>query len=110
MPQPARESARMMPANAVTLRVMINSVSRSANYTAPQAESRALRLTVPAAMAGLRPDQALAKLLPAEARSRLAERTEKGKGRVPGKLDAAKNKLKSGEPLEVGLAPRPQTR
>ncbi len=96
----------MMPANAVTLRVMINSVSRSANYTAPQAESRALRLTVPAAMAGLRLDQALAKLLPEESRSRLAKLIEEGKVRVDGKQIAAKIKLKSGERVEVVLAPR----
>src|SRR5260221_2608458 len=76
MPQPARESARMMPANAVTLRVMIISVSRSANYTAPQAESRALRLTVPAAMAGLCLGQALAKLLPEESANRATELNE----------------------------------
>src|SRR5258708_13467503 len=105
MPQPPSESARMRPANAVTLRVMINSVSRSANYTAPQPDGRALRLTIPAAMAGLRLDQALAKLLPQESRSRLAKLIEGGKERVDGGQTAPNLKLKSAQPIQVHLSP-----
>src|SRR5260370_22801104 len=72
-PHPASAAARRRAANAVTLRFMVNPVSRSANYTAPQVPSRELRITIPTELAGLRLDQALAKLLPEESRSRLAK-------------------------------------
>jgi 23S rRNA pseudouridine1911/1915/1917 synthase len=85
---------------------MISSVSRSANYTVPALESGALRITIPTAMAGLRLDQALAKLLPQESRSRLAKLIEDGEVRVDGERRAAKLKLKSGEVIELVLAPR----
>jgi 23S rRNA pseudouridine1911/1915/1917 synthase len=85
---------------------MVNPVSRSANYTAPEAPSRELRVTIPTEFAGLRLDQALAKLLPEESRSRLARLIESGHVRVDGEQVAAKRKLKSGESVEVALAPR----
>ena len=85
---------------------MSNPVSRSANYTAPQAVSRELRLTIPAALAGLRLDQALARLLPEESRSRLARLIEEGRVLVDGARAAGKLKLKSGESVEVALVPR----
>jgi 23S rRNA pseudouridine1911/1915/1917 synthase len=85
---------------------MMNPDSRSANYTAPGHASRELRMTVPAALAGLRLDQALAKLLPEESRSRLAKLIEEGHVRVNGAHAAAKLKMKSGEAIEVVLAPR----
>ncbi len=84
----------------------MNPVSRSANYTAPQVPSRELRITIPTELAGLRLDQALAKLLPEESRSRLAKLIEEGHVRVDGAQVAAKRKLKSGESVEVALAPR----
>ena len=58
-------------------------------------------------MAGLRLDQALAKLLPDESRSRLARLIEEGHVRVDGQEAAPRLKLKSGEAVEVALAPRP---
>jgi len=85
---------------------MVNPVSRSANYTAPESPSRELRITIPTELAGLRLDQALARLLPEESRSRLARLIEEGHVLVDGEKVAAKRKLKSGEAVEVALAPR----
>jgi 23S rRNA pseudouridine1911/1915/1917 synthase len=86
---------------------MTNPVSRSANYTAPEVPARALRFTIPLEMAGLRLDQALAKLLPAESRTRLVKLIEAGHVRVDGASATARFKLKSGESVEVELVPRP---
>jgi 23S rRNA pseudouridine1911/1915/1917 synthase len=85
---------------------MVNPVSRSANYTAREVPSRELRITIPTELAGLRLDQALARLLPEESRSRLAKLIEEGHVLVDGAQVAAKRKLKSGESVEVALAPR----
>ncbi len=57
-------------------------------------------------MAGLRLDQALARLLPQESRSRLARLIEEGHVRMDGRAAAASLKVKSGEAIEVALAPR----
>ena len=84
----------------------MNPVSRSANYTALEAPSRELRITIPPELAGLRLDQALARLLPEESRSRLAKLIEAGHVRVDGEEARAKRKLKSGEAVEMALAPR----
>jgi 23S rRNA pseudouridine1911/1915/1917 synthase len=86
---------------------MVNPVSGSANYTVPDPSIRALTLTIPLEMAGLRLDQALARLLPDESRTRLARLVEEGHVRVNGASAAARLKLKSGESVEVALAPRP---
>jgi 23S rRNA pseudouridine1911/1915/1917 synthase len=85
---------------------MVNPVSRSPNYSATEAVPRELKVTIPAALAGLRLDQALAKLLPEESRTRLARLVEEGHVRVDGEQVPAKRKLKSGEVVEVALAPR----
>ena len=58
-------------------------------------------------MAGLRLDQALARLLPEESRSRLARLVAEGHVKVDGAEALPRRKLKSGEVLEVALAPRP---
>jgi 23S rRNA pseudouridine1911/1915/1917 synthase len=86
---------------------MTNPVSRSANYTAPEVPARALRFTIPLELAGLRLDQALAKLLPAESRTRLVKLIEAGHVRVDGAPGTARFKLKSGESVEIELVPRP---
>ena len=65
-----------MPANAATLRSW-QSRSRSANYTVPKPLPE-LQLTIPLELAGLRLDQALARLLPEESRSRLARLIDEG--------------------------------
>ena len=57
-------------------------------------------------MAGLRLDQALAKLIPGESRSRLAKLVEAGHVLVDGGPAAGRLKLKSGEAVEVSLVPR----
>jgi 23S rRNA pseudouridine1911/1915/1917 synthase len=85
---------------------MVNPDSRSANYTVPGEPFRAVKLTIPLDMAGLRLDQALAKLLPGESRSRLARLIDEGHVLVDGAAAAGKRKLKSGEAVEVALAPR----
>jgi 23S rRNA pseudouridine1911/1915/1917 synthase len=86
---------------------MANSGARSANYTAAAPSGRALRLTVPLEMAGLRLDQALARLLPGESRSRLARLIEEGHVKVDGEAAASRRKMKSGEALDVSLVARP---
>jgi len=68
---------------------------------------RAVRLTIPLEMAGLRLDQALARLLPGESRSRLARLIEEGHVRVDGEPAASRRKLKSGESVDVALVARP---
>jgi 23S rRNA pseudouridine1911/1915/1917 synthase len=85
---------------------MVNPVSRSTNYSATEVLSRELKVTIPTGLAGLRLDQALAKLLPQESRTRLARLIEEGHVRVDGAQVPAKRKLKSGEVVEVALAPR----
>ncbi|MGZ5651644.1 MAG: RluA family pseudouridine synthase [Usitatibacter sp.] len=65
-----------------------------------------MRLTIPLGMAGLRLDQALARLLPGESRSRLARLIQEGHVRVDGEAVTGRMKLKSGESVEVALIPR----
>jgi 23S rRNA pseudouridine1911/1915/1917 synthase len=77
------------------------------NYTVQASGSPARKLTIPLEMAGLRLDQALARLLPGESRSRLARLIEEGHVRVDGEPAAVRRKVKSGESVEVWLAPRP---
>ena len=63
-------------------------------------------MTIPPALAGLRLDQALARLLPEESRTRLARLIESGHVRVDGATATPRSKVKSGEAVEVSLAPR----
>ena len=67
-----------------------------------------MKKTVPVDLAGLRLDQALARLVPEESRTRLARLIEEGHVRVDGEPAAnARLKLRSGETVELELAPRP---
>jgi 23S rRNA pseudouridine1911/1915/1917 synthase len=75
---------------------MVGSVSENTNYS----------FTIPLEFAGMRLDQALAKLLPRESRSRLAKLIEAGHVQVDGKSAEGRMKLKSGEAVAVQLAPR----
>jgi 23S rRNA pseudouridine1911/1915/1917 synthase len=77
------------------------------NYTVQAPDSPPRKLTIPLEMAGLRLDQALARLLPDESRSRLARLIEEGHVRVNGAPAAVRRKVLSGESVEVWLAPRP---
>ena len=63
-------------------------------------------MTIPASFAGLRLDQALAKLLPEESRTRLARLIEEGQVRVDGSTATPRSKVRSGEAVDVALAPR----
>ena len=84
-----------------------NPVSTTPNYTAREEPDRAVSLVIPVEMAGLRLDQALARLLPQESRSRLARLIDEGHVRVDGKGAAIRTKVKSGERVDVDLRPRP---
>lgn len=72
-----------------------------------KADSSPRKLTIPLEMAGLRLDQALARLMPDESRSRLARLIDEGHVLVDGAHAAARRKVKSGEAVEVALLPRP---
>jgi len=64
-------------------------------------------LTVPADMAGLRLDQALAKLLPEHSRSRIAGWVKSEQVRVQGGAAKPKQKVWGGERIEIDAAPMP---
>ncbi len=85
---------------------MSNPVSRSEDYSPAGSLGRGLTFTIPLELAGLRLDQALAKLMPGESRTRLAKLIEAGHVRVDGEPAAVRMKVKSGEAVEVTLAPR----
>jgi 23S rRNA pseudouridine1911/1915/1917 synthase len=87
---------------------MANPASRSANYNAAAPAARAVRFTIPVELAGLRLDQALARLLPEESRTRLARLIDEGHVTVDGASAAPRLKLRSGEAVEVALVPRPE--
>ena len=76
----------------------MNPDSGSGNYN--------VRVTVPAELAGLRLDQALARLLPEESRTRLARLIAEGHVRVDGGAATPRLKVRSGESVEVALVPR----
>ena len=65
------------------------------------------KLVIPLELAGQRLDRALARLLPEESRSRLARLIDEGHVSVEGRQAAASLKVRSGEAIEVALAPRP---
>ncbi len=87
---------------------MVDPVAKPANYTSGEALAPKLALSVAPALAGLRLDQALARLLPKESRSRLARLVEEGAVLVDGERARPRHKLRGGERLEVTLLPRPE--
>ena len=75
-----------------------------ANYSRPAPAIPAappLELTVPAALAGLRFDQALARLVPQHSRSRLSHWIDAGKVTLDGSVVAGKRRLAGGERIVV---------
>lgn len=75
-----------------------------ANYSRPAAGvpvAAAQVLTVPDALAGLRFDQALARLVPQHSRSRLQTWIDAGKVTLDGSVVAAKRRVAGGERIEV---------
>src|SRR6185503_4782144 len=76
------------------------------NYNAA---AERVRVIVPANCAGLRLDQALARLFPYYSRSRLARWTREGQIRIDGRVLAPRHKLSGGEAIELVLMPREET-
>jgi 23S rRNA pseudouridine1911/1915/1917 synthase len=87
---------------------MVDPVAQPANYTSGQPASPRLTLRAGAAEAGLRLDQALARLLPRESRTRLAKLVEQGAVLVDGECARPRHKLRGGERIEVTLTARPE--
>ncbi|MDH4285913.1 MAG: S4 domain-containing protein, partial [Gallionella sp.] len=71
------------------------------DYSANPHHGDALEFAVPDDFAGLRLDQALAKLLPEYSRSRLQEWIEQQQVKVDGAFATTKQKVWGGENLEV---------
>jgi 23S rRNA pseudouridine1911/1915/1917 synthase len=78
------------------------------NYSATAALGR-LRITVPAGCAGLRLDQALARLFPGYSRNRLARWVRDGQVRIDGRVLAPRHKVDGGEAIELDPGPRNDT-
>ncbi len=83
-------------------------MAEPADYTFGGAPIPKLALVVEPSLAGLRLDQALARLLPEESRSRLARLVEEGAVLVDGERVRPRHRLRGGEKLEVALRPRPE--
>ncbi len=83
-------------------------MAQPANYTSRPETTPKLVLEVEPKLAGLRLDQALARLLPKESRSRLARLVAQGAVLVEGERAKPRHKLRGGERLEVTLLPRPE--
>jgi 23S rRNA pseudouridine1911/1915/1917 synthase len=79
--------------------------SEDANYNAP---GGLLTLTVPAACAGLRADQALARLLPDHSRSRLQAWMRRGRITRDGESLAPRDKVWAGDRVQVDQEPDPE--
>ena len=71
------------------------------NYTAAATAGDCIRLALPADCAGLRLDQALARLFPAHSRTRLARWVRDGRIRVDGRVRAPRHKVGGGEWIEL---------
>jgi 23S rRNA pseudouridine1911/1915/1917 synthase len=81
----------------------------AANYNPAVTASLASReLTIPVELAGLRLDQALARLLPEHSRSRIRTWIDAGQVTVAGEAAAAKQKLFGGERVLVAPLPDPR--
>jgi 23S rRNA pseudouridine1911/1915/1917 synthase len=84
--------------------VQKNALHYSGNISSKPASARSaepVALRVPAAMAGLRLDQALARMLPDYSRSRLQDWVRRGRVTVDGAAAAPKSRVWGGEYIEV---------
>jgi 23S rRNA pseudouridine1911/1915/1917 synthase len=79
----------------------------SENYTENTPAPAGLRIVAPAACAGLRLDQALARLLPEYSRARLTAWVREGRVTVDGEIRAPRDKLHGGERIAVQPALTP---
>jgi 23S rRNA pseudouridine1911/1915/1917 synthase len=75
---------------------MVDPVAEPADYTFGGAPIPKLALEVEPSLAGLRLDQALARLLPEESRSRLARLVEEGAVLVDGECVRPRHRLRGG--------------
>jgi 23S rRNA pseudouridine1911/1915/1917 synthase len=87
---------------------MVDPVAERANYNPGEGGPPRLALAAGPDLAGLRLDQALARLLPRESRSRLARLVEEGAVLVDGERARPRDRIRGGERIEVTLRPRPQ--
>ncbi|MCC6659209.1 MAG: 23S rRNA pseudouridine(1911/1915/1917) synthase RluD [Rhodocyclaceae bacterium] len=87
----------------------MNSLQRKrADYSVKAVPDRPRLLEIPADCAGLRLDQALARLLPEHSRSRLAAWVKAGKVRVDDTAVDAKRKVWGGERVALSIEPEPE--
>ena len=80
----------------------------AANYNPVTAPVATRELSIPAEFAGLRLDQALAKLLPEHSRSRIRTWIDAGRVRIAGDASTAKQRLFGGERVVVDPLPDPR--
>src|SRR5215217_7753221 len=92
---------------AAKLRLTMQKSPQKHDYSAPPRPA-VFALTVPAECAGMRLDQALAKLLPEHSRSRLAQWVRDERVRIDGRAAIPRAKVWGGEALEVCPAADPQ--
>jgi 23S rRNA pseudouridine1911/1915/1917 synthase len=85
---------------------MVDPVAKRANYTPDAGAAPTLSLAVTPELGGLRLDQALARLLPRESRSRLAKLVEEGAVLVEGERARPRDRMRGGERISVTLLPR----
>src|SRR3954466_3724612 len=102
-PQPPRTTAdaRTQQAAKATLRFMASNENRPADY------SPASRRRVPESLAGLRLDQALARMFPEHSRSRLPSWLRDGHIRLDARAAKPKQKIWGGEEVEIRPQPDP---
>ena len=84
-------------------------IKNPANYSANPQVKPAIELTVPDDCAGLRLDQALARLLPHFSRSRLARWVRGNQVTLDGRSALPRQKVRAGEKVSVAAAADPQT-
>lgn len=89
---------------------MGKSVEEASDYTVGVEDAPRASFVATDECAGLRLDQALAKLLPEQSRTRLAQLVDGGAVTVDGERVLPRRRLRGGERIEVLLAPRPQDR
>jgi 23S rRNA pseudouridine1911/1915/1917 synthase len=80
-------------------------MTASENYSRSASAPAPVKVTAPSTCAGMRLDQALAKLLPEFSRSRLARWVRSGRATVDGRAALPRQKVRGGEVIE--LAPLP---
>jgi 23S rRNA pseudouridine1911/1915/1917 synthase len=87
--------------------VMVPDLNR-ADYSLADPAPQALRLEIPAECAGMRLDQALARMLPEHSRNRLQQWIRAGRVLVDARPGDAKQKVWGGERVSVEAAPLPE--